>query len=91
MAKGSGMIHPNMATMLGVCFLHDLLFLVSKECIFALKVQFGYIIQVITTDALVTSKVWRKMVQVAVSRSFNQITVRVIDFRGLAVSVRRPP
>ncbi|XP_058210304.1 arginine biosynthesis bifunctional protein ArgJ, chloroplastic isoform X2 [Rhododendron vialii] len=47
MAKGSGMIHPNMATMLGV----------------------------ITTDALVTSTVWRKMVQVAVSRSFNQITV----------------
>nr|AZL41260.1 plastid arginine biosynthesis bifunctional protein ArgJ [Datisca glomerata] len=47
MAKGSGMIHPNMATMLGV----------------------------ITTDALVTSGVWRKMVQVAVNRSFNQITV----------------
>ncbi|KAK6244849.1 hypothetical protein QUC31_011258 [Theobroma cacao] len=47
MAKGSGMIHPNMATMLGV----------------------------ITTDALVESDVWRKMVQVAVSRSFNQITV----------------
>ncbi|CAA3012656.1 arginine biosynthesis bifunctional, chloroplastic isoform X1 [Olea europaea subsp. europaea] len=47
MAKGSGMIHPNMATMLGV----------------------------ITTDASVTSDVWRKMVQVAVNRSFNQITV----------------
>ncbi|XVF55324.1 hypothetical protein PTKIN_Ptkin06aG0028000 [Pterospermum kingtungense] len=47
MAKGSGMIHPNLATMLGV----------------------------ITTDALVESDVWRKMVQVAVSRSFNQITV----------------
>ncbi|KAJ7972521.1 Arginine biosynthesis bifunctional protein ArgJ, chloroplastic [Quillaja saponaria] len=47
MAKGSGMIHPNMATMLGV----------------------------ITTDALVASDVWRKMVQVAVNRSFNQITV----------------
>ncbi|KAM7526307.1 hypothetical protein LguiA_016209 [Lonicera macranthoides] len=47
MAKGSGMIHPNMATMLGV----------------------------ITTDALVTRDVWRKMVQVAVNRSFNQITV----------------
>ncbi|KAF3442926.1 hypothetical protein FNV43_RR16844 [Rhamnella rubrinervis] len=47
MAKGSGMIHPNMATMLGV----------------------------ITTDAIVTSDVWRKMVQVAVNRSFNQITV----------------
>lgn len=47
MAKGSGMIHPNMATMLGV----------------------------LTTDALVTSDIWRKMVQVAVSRSFNQITV----------------
>ncbi|XP_075517344.1 LOW QUALITY PROTEIN: arginine biosynthesis bifunctional protein ArgJ, chloroplastic [Primulina tabacum] len=47
MAKGSGMIHPNMATMLGV----------------------------ITTDALVTSDVWRKMVLVAVNRSFNQITV----------------
>ncbi|XP_065854344.1 arginine biosynthesis bifunctional protein ArgJ, chloroplastic [Euphorbia lathyris] len=47
MAKGSGMIHPNMATMLGV----------------------------ITTDALVKSDVWRKMVQIAVNRSFNQITV----------------
>lgn len=47
MAKGSGMIHPNMATMLGV----------------------------ITTDALVTSDVWRKMVKVSVNRSFNQITV----------------
>ncbi|PQP96859.1 arginine biosynthesis bifunctional protein ArgJ chloroplastic isoform X1 [Prunus yedoensis var. nudiflora] len=47
MAKGSGMIHPNMATMLGV----------------------------ITTDAIVSSDVWRKMVQVAVNRSFNQITV----------------
>ncbi|PON88887.1 Arginine biosynthesis protein ArgJ [Trema orientale] len=47
MAKGSGMIHPNMATMLGV----------------------------ITTDAVVTSDVWRKMVQIAVNRSFNQITV----------------
>ncbi|ONI03313.1 hypothetical protein PRUPE_6G250400 [Prunus persica] len=47
MAKGSGMIHPNMATMLGV----------------------------ITTDAMVSSDVWRKMVQVAVNRSFNQITV----------------
>lgn len=47
MAKGSGMIHPNMATMLAV----------------------------VTTDALVSSDVWRKMVQVAVSRSFNQITV----------------
>ncbi|GMI71331.1 hypothetical protein HRI_000802400 [Hibiscus trionum] len=47
MTKGSGMIHPNMATILGV----------------------------ITTDALVESDAWRKMVQVAVSRSFNQITV----------------
>ncbi|KAK9290440.1 hypothetical protein L1049_008610 [Liquidambar formosana] len=47
MAKGSGMIHPNMATLLGV----------------------------VTTDALVASDVWRKMVQVAVNRSFNQITV----------------
>ncbi|KAE8654313.1 Arginine biosynthesis bifunctional protein ArgJ [Hibiscus syriacus] len=37
MAKGSGMIHPNMATMLGV----------------------------ITTDALVESNIWRKMVGVA--------------------------
>ncbi|GAY45127.1 hypothetical protein CUMW_087120 [Citrus unshiu] len=47
MAKGSGMIHPNMATMLGV----------------------------VTTDASVDSDVWRKMVKVAVNRSFNQITV----------------
>ncbi|KAJ8753982.1 hypothetical protein K2173_001880 [Erythroxylum novogranatense] len=47
MAKGSGMIHPNMATMLGV----------------------------VTTDAVVESDVWRKMVQIAVNRSFNQITV----------------
>ncbi|KAK4396258.1 Arginine biosynthesis bifunctional protein ArgJ, chloroplastic [Sesamum angolense] len=55
MAKGSGMIHPNMATMLGV----------------------------ITTDALVTSDVWRKMVRGAVNRSFNQITV----MQGLAKSI----
>ncbi|XP_068644231.1 arginine biosynthesis bifunctional protein ArgJ, chloroplastic isoform X2 [Aristolochia californica] len=47
MAKGSGMIHPNMATMLGV----------------------------VTTDASVASDTWRKMVQIAVNRSFNQITV----------------
>ncbi|CAL2246611.1 unnamed protein product [Prunus armeniaca] len=47
MAKGSRMIHPNMAKMLGV----------------------------ITTDAMVSSDVWRKMVQVAVNRSFNQITL----------------
>ncbi|KAI3799465.1 hypothetical protein L1987_34763 [Smallanthus sonchifolius] len=47
MAKGSGMIHPNMGTLLGV----------------------------ITTDALVDYDVWRKMVQIAVNRSFNQITV----------------
>ncbi|KAL6011262.1 hypothetical protein ACLOJK_001707 [Asimina triloba] len=31
--------------------------------------------QVITTDASVASDVWRKMVQIAVNRSFNQITV----------------
>ncbi|KAK9127134.1 hypothetical protein Syun_015931 [Stephania yunnanensis] len=55
MAKGSGMIHPNMATLLGV----------------------------ITSDAVVTSDVWRKMVSVAVSRSFNQITV----MQGLAKSI----
>lgn len=47
MAKGSGMIHPNMATMLGV----------------------------VTTDALVTSNIWREMVRISVNRSFNQITV----------------
>ncbi|XP_020108520.1 arginine biosynthesis bifunctional protein ArgJ, chloroplastic isoform X1 [Ananas comosus] len=47
MAKGSGMIHPNMATLLGV----------------------------VTTDALVTSKIWREMVRTSVNRSFNQITV----------------
>ncbi|XP_020577716.1 arginine biosynthesis bifunctional protein ArgJ, chloroplastic [Phalaenopsis equestris] len=47
MAKGSGMIHPNMATMLGV----------------------------VTTDALVTSDIWREMVRIAVNRSFNQISV----------------
>ncbi|KAF3782170.1 Arginine biosynthesis bifunctional protein ArgJ [Nymphaea thermarum] len=47
MAKGSGMIHPNMATLLGV----------------------------ITTDALVASDVWQRMVKLAVNRSFNQITV----------------
>ncbi|KVI09474.1 hypothetical protein Ccrd_012132 [Cynara cardunculus var. scolymus] len=52
MAKGSGMIHPNMGTLLGV----------------------------ITTDALVDTDIWRKMVQVAVNRSFNQITViSVVD------------
>ncbi|KGN58890.1 arginine biosynthesis bifunctional protein ArgJ, chloroplastic [Cucumis sativus] len=47
MAKGSGMIHPDMATMLGV----------------------------VTTDAVVATDVWRKMVQISVDRSFNQITV----------------
>lgn len=36
--------------------------------------------QVVTTDASVTSDVWRKMVQVAVNRSFNQITVRKLYF-----------
>jgi glutamate N-acetyltransferase/amino-acid N-acetyltransferase len=36
----------------------------------------GYVFQVITTDAMVASDVWRKMVQIAVNRSFNQITVR---------------
>lgn len=36
------------------------------------------IIQVITTDALVASDVWRKMVKVSVNRSFNQITVGTI-------------
>ncbi|KAI6675034.1 hypothetical protein NL676_002940 [Syzygium grande] len=51
MAKGSGMIHPNMATMLGV----------------------------VTTDALVTSDVWRTMVRIAVDRSFNQITFSPIS------------
>ena len=35
--------------------------------------------QVITTDALVTSDAWRKMVQIAVNRSFNQITVWSIN------------
>ena len=33
------------------------------------------LLQVVTTDALVASDVWRKMVQTAVNRSFNQITV----------------
>ncbi|KAA0044074.1 arginine biosynthesis bifunctional protein ArgJ [Cucumis melo var. makuwa] len=47
MAKGSGMIHPDMATMLGV----------------------------VTTDAVVATDVWRRMVQISVDRSFNQITV----------------
>ncbi|KAJ6820080.1 arginine biosynthesis bifunctional protein ArgJ, chloroplastic [Iris pallida] len=47
MAKGSGMIHPNMATMLGV----------------------------VTTDATVTSDIWKEMVHTSVCRSFNQITV----------------
>ncbi|KFK23250.1 hypothetical protein AALP_AAs44905U000100, partial [Arabis alpina] len=49
MAKGSGIIHPNMATMLGV----------------------------ITTDALVESDIWRKMVKVSVNQSFNQITMGI--------------
>ncbi|XP_057856457.2 arginine biosynthesis bifunctional protein ArgJ, chloroplastic isoform X1 [Cryptomeria japonica] len=46
-AKGSGMIHPNLATMLSV----------------------------ITSDAVVSADVWRKMVLTSVKRSFNQITV----------------
>lgn len=47
MAKGSGMIHPNMATLLGV----------------------------VTTDAPVTSDIWKEMVRVSANRSFNQISV----------------
>ena len=47
MAKGSGMIHPNMATMLGY----------------------------LTCDAGVPADVWQAMVQRAVQRSFNAITV----------------
>ena len=47
MAKGSGMIHPDMATMLGY----------------------------LTCDAGVPAEVWRAMVQRAVRRSFNVITV----------------
>ncbi len=47
MAKGSGMIHPNMATMLGY----------------------------VTCDAGVPADVWQAMVQRAVQRSFNAITV----------------
>ena len=47
MAKGSGMIHPDMATMLGF----------------------------FSCDAGVDSGVWQEMVQRAVQRSFNAITV----------------
>ncbi|MFZ9168456.1 bifunctional glutamate N-acetyltransferase/amino-acid acetyltransferase ArgJ [Vulcanococcus sp.] len=47
MAKGSGMIHPNMATMLGY----------------------------LTCDAGVPAELWQAMVQRAVDRSFNAITV----------------
>ncbi|MFZ9569890.1 MAG: bifunctional glutamate N-acetyltransferase/amino-acid acetyltransferase ArgJ, partial [Vulcanococcus sp.] len=47
MAKGSGMIHPNMATMLGY----------------------------LSCDAGVPAEVWQAMVQRAVDRSFNAITV----------------
>jgi glutamate N-acetyltransferase/amino-acid N-acetyltransferase len=47
MAKGSGMIHPNMATMLGY----------------------------LTCDAAVPAEIWKPMVQRAVDRSFNAITV----------------
>lgn len=47
MAKGSGMIHPNMATMLGF----------------------------ITCDAAISSHLWQDMLQSAVNKSFNQITV----------------
>lgn len=36
--------------------------------------------QVITTDAVVGSDVWRKMVQISVDRSFNQITVCSLFF-----------
>ncbi|NET51125.1 MAG: bifunctional ornithine acetyltransferase/N-acetylglutamate synthase [Merismopedia sp. SIO2A8] len=47
MAKGSGMIHPNMATMLAF----------------------------ITCDAAISSHLWHDMLQSAVNKSFNQITV----------------
>lgn len=73
MAKGSGMIHPNMATMLGVCLssVSNLYFAYNYQ----LYSKVWSLFQVITTDALVESDVWRKMVRLAVSRSFNQITV----------------
>lgn len=79
MAKGSGMIHPNMATMLGVCPL-AITFFCLRSCegihIDVKRYQIDiYLSQVITTDALVESDIWRKMVKVAVNRSFNQITV----------------
>lgn len=75
MAKGSGMIHPNMATMLGVCF-----FLLTTLLGYnIMRVSFTsynlLIFQVITTDAVITSDVWRAMVLAAVDRSFNQVTV----------------
>lgn len=41
--------------------------------------------QVITTDALVDSDVWRKMVKVSVNRSFNQITVSENVLTGIII------
>ncbi|KAI5682280.1 hypothetical protein M9H77_03508 [Catharanthus roseus] len=64
MSKGSGMIHPNMATMLGVLFLNDSLLLLPRSII--LLLIHLLIILVITNDALVTINIWRKMVQTAV-------------------------
>jgi glutamate N-acetyltransferase/amino-acid N-acetyltransferase len=75
MAKGSGMIHPNMATMLGVCLSTWISCNLWEAYILFLSLIIIFVFQVITTDALVASDVWRKMVQTAVNRSFNQITV----------------
>lgn len=56
-----------------------LLFVISRENISAYN-----LVQVITSDAAVSSDVWRKMVRIAVDRSFNQITV-CLNFDWLAV------
>jgi len=75
MAKGSGMIHPNMATMLGVCLLYCFSQFFWESTLYHSILWQYHLLQVITTDALVNSDVWRKMVQISVNRSFNQITV----------------
>lgn len=87
MAKGSGMIHPNMATMLGVSLGKNIpdLFLRWSNCSLP-PVNF----QVVTCDADVAPEVWRQMTLTAVKRSFNQITVRhATQLKPLGIKLKK--
>lgn len=77
MAKGSGMIHPNMATMLGVWSSLSLS-LSTGMCVLVSTNSLQIDIQVVTTDASVSANIWSEMVRISNSRSFNQISVSPI-------------